>query len=125
MSDYILLRNKFQCPHCRARRQFAGGNCHNCGMRIFIRPIDFCAYEADGNPRRYWLWTSSEGWIYRDHVIEGLQPLGRVVNLVSPAPNTKSTAERIAEVRADTQQKIKQIIPKRNQFGYGKSRTKV
>jgi hypothetical protein len=94
-------------------------------MRIFIRPIDFQSYEDDGNPRRYWLWTNSEGWIHRDHVIEGLQPLERVVHFTSPERNTKTTAERIAEVKANTKEKIKRITPNRNVFGYGKSRTRI
>ena len=53
-------------------------------MRLFIHPINFQAYEDDGNPRRYWLWRNDVGWVYRDHVIEGLQAQSQVVSFISP-----------------------------------------
>ena len=126
MGNFVLLKDKNRCPQCRARRSFSDGHCSNCGIRLFIRPINFRAYEDDGNPRRYWLWTNSEGWIYRDHVIAGLQPLDSVVHFTSPERNTEETQlERLKQVRRDTNEQIRRIIPKKNQFGYGKSKTKL
>ena len=92
-------------------------------MRIFVRPINFQQFEDDGNDRRYWLWTNENGFIYRDHIMMGLQPLDRHVNLNTPEPVVKTAAERIDEVRRETKEKVRARLPKRNRFGYGKSRT--
>lgn len=121
----ILLRDKKRCPNCRARRPFTDGYCANCGLRLFIRPINFQQFEDDGNPRRYWLWTNSEGWIFRDHVMMGLQPLSAEVNLTTPERVTKTAEERMAEERARTDLAIRRSLPKRNQFGRGKSITSI
>lgn len=125
MSDYILLKDKHRCPRCFARRSFMSGLCYNCGMRLFVRPIDFQRFENEGNPRLYWLWTNDNGWIFRDHVIEGLKPLDRHIDLSWPEPNTKTAKERVAEIKAETKAKIRERLPKRNMIGYGKSVTAV
>ena len=123
MSDLILLKDKRRCPKCFCRRSFRTGHCHNCGIMLFARPIDFTRFEADGNPRLYWLWTTEQGWIFRDHIMLGLQPLDRHIDLRWPEPNTKTAQERISEVRAKTKQQIRERTPKRNMVGYGKSKT--
>ena len=73
--SYILLRDKNRCPRCVARIKLTDNQsrCRNCSMRLFIRPIDFQAFEDDGNPRIYWLWHNEHGWIHRDHVMLGLK----------------------------------------------------
>ena len=53
----------------------------------------------------------------------GLQPLDRHVDLSTPEPVTKTAAERLAEIKAETRQKIRDRRPKRNMVGYGKSKT--
>ena len=125
MGNYLLLRKKTECPQCRCRRSFTQGFCHNCGIRLFIRPINFRAFEDDGNERRYWLWTNDKGWIHRDQVIEGFQAQESRVQFSAVTPNTKSVRERISEVRKDTTKRIKEISPKLNRFGYGKSKTRL
>jgi hypothetical protein len=111
MSDLILLRDRNRCPHCRARRSFSSGHCHNCGMRLFIRPINFRQFEDDGNDRRYWLWTIDRGWIHRDFVmLPDEKPLSRNWNITTPEPNTKTAKERMAEIKCDTKAKIRERI---------------
>jgi hypothetical protein len=92
---------------------------------LFVRAIDFHQYEADGNCRLYWLYTRENGWIFRDHIIEGLKPLDRHVDLTLPERNTKTAQERVAEIKAETKQKIRERLPKRNMVGYGKSVTRL
>jgi hypothetical protein len=94
-------------------------------MRLFKRPVNFQQFEDDGNDRRYWLWTNNQGWIYRDHVMLGLQPLDRHVDLSTPEPVTKTAGERVADVRRQTREKVRARLPKRNVFGYGKSKTRL
>ena len=80
-------------------------------MRLFINPINFKQFEDDGNDRRYWLWTNDNGWIYRDHVIEGLKPLSQSFEISSPEPTTEETQKRrLAEVREDTNRKVRELI---------------
>jgi hypothetical protein len=120
-ADYILLQDPHRCPQCRARRSFTGGNCANCGMRLFTNPINFKQYEDDGNPRRYWLWRHDVGWVHRDHVMEGLKPQSRIVHFSSPEPNTKdSVKQRLAGIRADTDRKAREMRHKGNVFGVKK-----
>jgi len=109
MSDFILLKDKTKCPNC-SRHSIGHDHCWNCGMRLFKGPINFAAFEADGNDRRYWLWTNDNGWIYRDHVINGLQPLSAQVDLSTPPPNVKPAAERAAEARRDARRKINRLV---------------
>lgn len=126
MSDLILLRDKNRCPHCRSRRSFSSGHCGNCGMRLFVRPIKFRQFEDDGNDRRYWLWTNDRGWVHRDFVMSPeAAPLSPQINLTTIERNVKTTDERIAEVRQETLEKIRNTMPQRNRFGYGQSRTKL
>lgn len=125
MSEYLFLRDKNRCPQCRCRRSFSGGYCHACGIRLFIHPINFRAYEDEGNPRRYWLWTNQNGWIYRDHIIEGLQAQDRHYNITSPERVTKTAAQRAQEEIDKARALVKAHLPKRNTFGYGKSKTNL
>ena len=95
-------------------------------MRLFFRPIDFAAYEADGNPRRYWLWTNDRGWIYRDFVMSpDAAPQTAAWEFTSPERNTKTAEERLDDVRRETDMKKQSITPRRNQVGYGRSRTAI
>ena len=55
----------------------------------------------------------------------GLQPLDRHIDLTVPEPVTKTAAERLAEIKAQTRQKIRDRRSKRNVVGYGKSRTEL
>lgn len=127
MSDLILLRDKCRCPQCRARRSFSGGNCSNCGMRLFINPINFKQFEDDGNDRRYWLWTNDSGWIYRDYVMDPQAPAQtRTWEFTNPERNTEETQRRrLADVRRETNEGVRRILPRQNQFGYGVSKTKL
>ena len=103
--DLILLKDPKVCPHCR-RHSVGHDHCWNCGMRLFKRPINFAAYDADGNDARFWLWTNEHGWIYADHVRHGLKPLDRHVDLSTPEPNTKTASERIEEIRRETRRSV-------------------
>ena len=123
--SYVLLKQKEICPQCRSRAVSSGGYCRNCCMRLFVKPINFQAYEDDGNTRRYWLFTKDNGWIHRDQVIEGLKPQESFVKFTNPEKNTKGVAERLAEVRQDVERKKRIISPKLNRFGYGRSKTKL
>lgn len=68
--SYVLLKDKHKCPRCQARtRMNHSGHCRNCGLRLFLSPINFTAFEDDGNLRNYWLWTNDRGWIHRDYVM--------------------------------------------------------
>ena len=127
MSDLILLRDKHRCPQCRARRSFSGGNCSNCGMRLFINPINFKQFEDDGNIRRYWLWTNDLGWKHRDYVMSpDAAPQARSWEFTSPERNTPASVnERLAQIKRDTAMKVKRDRYKGNVFGYGKSITKI
>jgi hypothetical protein len=122
--NLLLLRDQSKCPQCR-RHSVGHDHCWNCGIRLFRRPIHFAQWDADGNDARYWLWTNDQGWIFADHVRHGLKPLDRHVDLSLPEPNIKSAQERIEEVRQKTRRQIKSITPRRNQVGYGKSKTRL
>jgi hypothetical protein len=124
MSDLLLLTNKKECPNCRCHGRVSHFNqCPQCGTMIFLRRIDFSGYEADGHSKEWWLFTIEKGWMHRSHVMLGEQPLDRRTPELVTTKNTKTAEERIAEVRADTNEKIKSITPKRNQVGYGRSVT--
>jgi len=127
MSEYILLRDIKRCPHCGNKPiSKTSSHCGRCGMRLFFRPIDFAAYEADGNPRRYWLWTNDRGWIYRDFVMSpDAAPQTAAWEFTSPERNTKTAEERLDDVRRETDMKKQSITPRRNQVGYGRSRTAI
>jgi hypothetical protein len=64
---------------------------------LFLRPIDFTQYEADGNIRIYWLWTEDFGFVHRDHIMEKLaQSQVREQKIVMPEPNRVTTPEAVA-----------------------------
>lgn len=76
MSDYLYLTDKQRCPVCFARRCFADGNCHNCGVRLFTSiNIDFQKFEDETPIRLWWAWTPESGWKHRDHfMVQNARP---------------------------------------------------
>jgi hypothetical protein len=69
--NYILLKDKGQCPRCdKPHKLTARGRCKSCGVLLFFNgEFNFSAYEDDGNLRIYWLWTPEYGWKHRDYVM--------------------------------------------------------
>ena len=123
MSDLLLLDSKVHCPACHHKAVSAGGHCNQCGVRLFFHVVNFKRYESDGGIPNYWLWNGELGWLHRDHLINGLKPQSRILDLNPPAPNIKTAQERIADVKNQTRERIRQMTPRRNLFGYGKSKT--
>ena len=126
MSDYLLLKNKSECPKCRCKQNRShNGHCVNCGIKLFVREINFDAYEADGNSREWWFFNPEKGWMHRSQIMISETPLERKVAELVTEKNTKTAERRVAEVKAETKEKVKAITPKLNQVGYGKSVTRL
>jgi len=113
--SYLLLKNRNECPHCRAKRlRPYSGQCVRCGVQLFLAPIDFWQWEADGLTAEWWLFNSSKGWMHRSHIMMGEQPLENKVPELVTERNTKTAEQRVAEVKSETREKMKQITPRRN-----------
>lgn len=126
MSEYLLLKQKTQCPRCRAkRRSTINGHCANCGIQLFVNPINFQAFEDDGHSREWWFFHPSNGWMHRSQVMIEERPIERRIPELVTEKNTKSAEQRVEEVKAETRDKMRAIMPKRNQVGFGKSITRL
>ena len=92
MSEYLLLKDKRICPVCRCKgRVNHFTQCMNCGTMLFLRPIQFTQWEADGGIPNWWMFTQDLGWMHRDHVMNGHQALKRThYNVKIAERNTKS-----------------------------------
>ena len=108
MSDFLLLSNPKVCPSCRARRPAQDGNCRNCGMRLFVRPSNFKAYESETGNREWWLFNTQLGWMHRSQIMMGVNPLSRTVEINQIVPNTKTAREQINDLGLKS--KVSQIL---------------
>ena len=68
MADYLLLQ-KPCCPRCRCALVAHFRQCPNCGTMLFLRPIQFARYEADGGFVNWWLYDKAKGWMHRDAIM--------------------------------------------------------
>ena len=97
--SYLLLTDHKVCPSCHFKTTPPPQHfheCNNCGTLLFLRQIDFTAYEADGGFRHYWLFTKDRGWAHRDHIMEKrAAALIREQKIETPEPNNKITPEKI------------------------------
>jgi len=126
MSSLLLLKNRNECPKCRSKRTgYHNGQCANCGIPLFVTSISFDAYEADGNSREYYYFHPENGWMHRSQIMMKQQALSREIDLQIPERNTKTAEQKAAEIRKETQAKIKELTPSRKQVGYGKSITRL
>jgi hypothetical protein len=75
MPDYLFFKNPAYCPACRRKTQPSHFRpCRNCGTLLFLRPIDFPLWEAEGNLRVYWCFHPHKGWLYRDWFFQKDEP---------------------------------------------------
>jgi len=92
---------------------------------LFVTSISFDAYETDGNSREYYYFHPENGWMHRSQIMMKQQALSREIDLRIPERNTKTAEQKAAEIRKETQAKIKELTPSRKQVGYGKSITRL
>jgi hypothetical protein len=108
MGNFLLLKNRNECPKCRAERLcHYDGRCINCGVLLFSHPIDFHKWESDGNPTEWWLFNSQKGWMHRSHVMIVEQPLERWTTEIIPDLNTKTAEQRVDEIKTETRKNKK------------------
>ena len=82
-SDYLLLRQTWACPVCKARRDNVTGFCHNCGLKLFSSvDYDFAKFEQETNIRNWWAWDNERGFVHRDFfMVKDANPNHRVLKL--------------------------------------------
>lgn len=76
MSDFLLLTKKDRCPVCFTRRESHAGNCHNCGVRLFMHEgVDFSKFEEETGIVNWWAYSAKDGFKHRDYyMVAGARP---------------------------------------------------
>ncbi len=67
--SYLLLQDPKVCPACHFKTYPRHFRECSCGVMLFLRPIDFEKYEADGGLANYWCLHKQYGWQHRDHLM--------------------------------------------------------
>jgi len=79
-------------------------------MLLFLRPINFTAWEEEGNIRSYYLFDGQYGWMHRDQIMVRREAQIANPTIETPEPNRRFTPEQIAGRKGTLTKKQRQSL---------------